>query len=131
MIRNAIVFAVSALIILGGSTSVDAEELVREFTGTGSTITPEFEVDGPWLLDWRVNSNYSRFMAVDIVLIDGKTGFQVGRIKHKKEPDNGLRLFQSGGRYKVRVDSSHTRWQLKIIQITQSEADLYTAKDNT
>ena len=51
-----------------------------------------------------------------------------GRVKHKKEPDNGLRLFKTGGRYKVRVDSSHTRWQVKIIQITEAEAESYTPK---
>jgi hypothetical protein len=105
-----------------------AEEMVREFEGTESTITSTFEVDGPWLLDWRVNSNYSRFMAIDIVLLDGQTGFQIGKIKHKKEPDNGLRLFQDGGSFKIRIDSSHTRWQVKIIQITQAEAERYTPR---
>ena len=71
-------------VILAGLNETGAEELLREFSGTTSTITPEFEVNGPWLLDWRVNSDYSQFMAVDIVLLDGKTGFQVGRIKHKE-----------------------------------------------
>ena len=108
--------------------AADAEQLIKEFKGTGSTVTTEFEVEGPWLMDWRVNSDYSSFMAVDIVLLDGKTGFQVGRIKHKKEPDNGLRLFNTSGRYKVRIDASHARWQVKIIQITAAEAELYTPK---
>ena len=105
-----------------------AEELVREFKGTESTITSTFEVDGPWPLDWRVNSNYASFMAIDIVLLDGQTGFQVGKVKHKKQPDNGLRLFQDGGSFKVRIDSSHTRWHLKIIQITEAEAERYTPR---
>ena len=113
---------------LGLPLASGAEELIREFKGTSSTITSEFEVDGPWLMDWRVNSDYSSFMAVDIVLLDAKTGFQVGRVKHKKEPDNGLRLFNTSGRYKVRVDSSHTRWQVKIIQISEAEAERYTPK---
>ena len=122
--RIAIAFAVA----LGLPLASGAEELIREFKGTSSTITSEFEVDGPWLMDWRVNSDYSRFMAVDIILLDAKTGFQVGRVKHKKEPDNGLRLFNTSGRYKVRVDSSHTRWQVKIIQISEAEAERYTPK---
>jgi len=107
-----------------------AEQLVREFSGTASAITAEFTVDGPWLLDWRVNSDYSRFMAVDIILLDGKTGFQVGKIRHKKEPDDGLRLFETGGSFKLRIDSSHTRWQLKVIQITAEEARLYVPEDS-
>jgi len=128
MIRKAMIVATILPVILGGLNETGAEELLREFSGTTSTITPEFEVNGPWLLDWRVNSDYSQFMAVDIVLLDGKTGFQVGRIKHKKEPDDGIRLFDTGGRFKIRIDSSHTRWQVKIIEITRSEAELYTPK---
>jgi len=128
MFRNAMIMAAMLLVFLVGSSKASAEKLLREFSGTASTITAEFEVGGPWLLDWRVNSDYSRFMAVDIVLLDGKTGFQVGRIKHKKEPDNGIRLFEAGGRYKLRIDSSHTRWQVKVIEITKAEAELYTPK---
>ena len=128
MFRKLAIFTVTLAVISATPIAAGAEELVREFKGTESTITSTFDVDGPWLLDWRVNSNYSRFMAIDIVLLDGQTGFQVGRVKHKKEPDNGLRLFRTGGRYKVRVDSSHTRWQVKIIQITEAEAELYTPK---
>jgi hypothetical protein len=128
MFRKVMIIATLLPVFLAGSNETDAEELIREFSGTESTITSEFEVNGPWLLDWRVNSDYSRFMAVDIILLDGKTGFQVGKVKHKKEPDNGVRLFESGGRYKLRIDSSHTRWQVKIIEISRSEAELYTPK---
>ncbi len=128
MFRKLAIFTVTLAVLSGTPIAAGAEELVREFKGTESTITSTFDVDGPWLLDWRVNSEYSRFMAIDIVLLDGQTGFQVGRVKHKKEPDNGLRLFKTGGRFKVRVDSSHTRWQVKIIQITEAEAERYTPK---
>ena len=128
MFRKFTIFAAVLAVISSVPLVAVAEELVKEFKGDGSTVTSEFEVDGPWLMDWRVNSNYSQFMAVDIILLDAKTGFQVGRVKHKKEPDDGLRLFNSGGRYKVRVDASHTRWQVKIIQITEAELERYTPK---
>ena len=128
MIRKATIFAAILAATSVSPLISSAEELVREFKGEGSKITSEFEVDGPWLLDWRVNSDYPIYMAVDIVLLDGKTGFEIGRIKHKKEPDDGLRLFESGGRYKLRIDASHTRWQVKIIQITQAEVERYTPR---
>jgi len=128
MLKQVIVITTMLPVFLAGSNKSGAEELIKEFSGTGSTITSEFEVSAPWLLDWRVNSEYSRFMAVDIILLDGKTGFQIGKIKHKKEPDNGVRLFETGGRYKVRIDASHTRWQVKILEITKAEAELYTPK---
>jgi hypothetical protein len=117
-----------ALIVAIAPIANGAEELVTKFEGKDSTITASFSVNGPWLLDWRVNSDYTRSMAIDIVLLDAETGLQVGRVKHKKEPDNGLRLFDQGGRYKIRIDASHTRWQVKIIQITKADAELYTPK---
>lgn len=121
-------FVAVALIIAAAPIVNGAEELVKKFEGSDSTITASFSVNGPWLLDWRVNSDYIRFMAIDIVLLDAETGLQVGRVKHKKEPDNGLRLFDQGGRYKIRIDASHTRWQVKIIQISKADAELYTPK---
>ena len=121
-------FVVVALILATAPIANGAEELVTKFEGKDSTITASFSVNGPWLLDWRVNSDYSRFMAIDIILLDAETGLQVGRVKHKKEPDNGLRLFDQGGRYKIRIDASHTRWQVKIIQISKADAELYTPK---
>lgn len=128
MLKQGMIITTMLPFLLAGSNQSGAEELIREFSGASSTITSEFEVSGPWLLDWRVNSDYSRFMAIDIILLDGKTGFQVGKIKHKKEPDNGVRLFEKGGRYKLRIDASHTRWQVKVVEITKSEAKLYTPK---
>jgi hypothetical protein len=128
MLMKAKIILAMAIVVLVVPAANGAEELVRKFEGSSSTITAEFTVNSPWLLDWRVNSDYSDFMAIDIVLLDAETGFQVGRVKHKKEPDNGLRLFDHGGRYKIRIDSSHTRWQVKIIQISKADAERYTPK---
>lgn len=128
MFKKVCSFVAVALVVATAPMANGAEELVKKFEGTDSTITTSFSVNGPWLLDWRVNSDYTRFMAVDIILLDAETGLQVGRVKHKKEPDNGLRLFDQGGRYKIRIDASHTRWQVKIIQISKADAELYTPK---
>ena len=128
MVKKVRSFVAMALIVTIAPIANGAEELVTKFEGKDSTITASFRVNGPWLLDWRVNSDYTRSMAIDIVLLDAETGLQVGRVKHKKEPDNGLRLFDQGGRYKIRIDASHTRWQVKIIQITKADAELYTPK---
>jgi hypothetical protein len=128
MYKKAKMFLAATIIAVIAPVANSAEELVTEFKGTSSTVTSSFSVDGPWLLDWRVNSDYLYSMAIDIVLLDAETGLQVGRVKHKKEPDNGLRLFEQGGRYKVRIDSSHTRWQVKIIQISKADVERYTPK---
>ena len=52
-----------------------AAELIREFSGKRSITTSEFEVKAPWILDWRINSNYRETMGLEVSLVDAKTGF--------------------------------------------------------
>lgn len=104
------------------------ESLVREFSGSQSTTTSEFEVKAPWILDWRINSNYRENMGLEISLVDAKTGFMVGRIFKTKYAGNGVKLFNESGRYRLRISSSFTNWNFKISQISPSEAELYSPK---
>lgn len=111
----------------------DAAELVREFKGTGNTTTPAFTVESPWILDWRLDSDYEIKIALDIVLIDARTGRFIGGVKsgtrnNVTNRSNGLRLFKTGGRYKLRISSSLARWSIKIKQLTEEEAELYTPR---
>ncbi len=126
-----------AALLLAFSTAASAGELVREFKGTGNTTTASFLVEGPWLLDWRLDTpdwragrgTESRFSALDITLIEAKTGRHVGRVKHTKYVGNGLRLFDFGGRYQLRVSTSLAKWTIRIEQLTPEEAKLYTPKE--
>ena len=104
------------------------ESLVREFSGSQSTTTSEFEVKAPWILDWRINSNYRENMGLEISLVDAKTGFMVGRIFKTKYAGNGVKLFNESGRYRLRISSSFTNWNFKVSQISPSEAELYSPK---
>ena len=104
------------------------ESLVREFSGSQSTTTSEFEVKAPWILDWRINSNYRENMGLEISLVDAKTGFMVGRIFKTKYAGNGIKLFNESGRYRLRISSSFTNWNFKVSQISPSEAELYSPK---
>ena len=117
---------VAALLPIALSTG--AGEVVREFRGTDHTTTPEFRVDGPWLLDWRLDGDFDNLVALDIALIDAKTGRHVGRVLHTKYKGNGVKLFQDGGRYQLRVSSTLARWRIRIEQITAEEAELYTPR---
>ena len=105
-----------------------ASTVVRQFQGSDSTTTAEFKVDGPWLLDWRLNGDYDNLIALDIALIDAATGRHVGQVLHTKYKGNGVKLFSEGGRYQLRVSSTLARWQIKIEQITREEAELYTPR---
>ena len=65
MKRNAILVLLLSLLL---PLNAAAERLVREFSGSRTTQTAEFEVEAPWLIDWRVNSDYEESMGLAIVL---------------------------------------------------------------
>jgi hypothetical protein len=110
------------------AASGGASELVREFQGTESTTTVEFTVESPWILDWHLNADYERLVALDITLIEAKTGRHVGLVKHTKRIGNGVRLFRIDGTYQLRISATLARWRIKIEQLTDAEAELYEPK---
>lgn len=119
--------AIACLMLLVVSSAA-GKTIVREFHGKSSLTTTEFTVESPWLLDWRLDADYDQLVALDIVLIEAKTGRHVGRVLHTKRKGNGLKLFNEGGKYKLRVSSTLGRWRIRIEQITREEAELYTPR---
>jgi hypothetical protein len=105
-----------------------AEELVREFNGERSTETADFQVDAPWLIDWRVNSDYSDSMGFDVELVNAPMGDHAGRVVKTKQRGSGLRLVNESGRFRFKVESALAYWTIKVIQLTPEEAEAYTAK---
>ena len=108
--------------------TADSAELVREFNGRGATTTAEFEVRAPWILDWRVNSEYQKSMAIEVHLVDGPTGFHKGLILQTKHAGNGVRLFNESGRFRFRISATLANWNLKVQELTRDEAALYLPK---
>lgn len=106
----------------------NAADRVKEFRGTGNTTTAIFRVESPWLLDWRLDGDFEQLVAVDITLVEAKTGKHLGRVLHTKRRGNGVKLFKSSGLYQLRISSSLARWTIKIDQLTREEAELYTPK---
>ncbi len=127
---NAINRLACATLVALVATSVSGAEIIKEFRGSSSTTTAEFRVDGPWLLDWRLDADFSNLVALDITLVEAKTGRHLGRILHTKRKGNGLKLFNDGGVYQLRISSTLGRWTIKIQQITAEEAPLYTPRRN-
>ena len=90
-------------------------------------------MESPWILDWRLDSDYEMKIALDIVLVDARTGKFVGGVKSGSRNNvtarsNGVRLFDTSGRYQLRISSSLARWSIKIEQLTEEEAELYTPR---
>jgi hypothetical protein len=104
------------------------EELVREFRGERSTETAEFEVRAPWLIDWRVNSDYAESMGFDVELLSAPTDVHAGRVVKTKRRGNGLRLVNESGRFRFKIESALAYWTIKVIQLTPEEAEAYSPK---
>ena len=117
-----------AILLILTTSMASAAETVREFSGNGNTTTAMFTVESPWLLDWRLDGDFDALIALDIALLDARTGRHIGRVLHTKYKGNGVKLFEDGGRYQLRVSSSLARWRIKIQQITDEEAELYTPR---
>lgn len=107
---------------------VYSKELIREFKGTGNKTTAEFEVEAPWIVDWRTHGDYPGQMAVEVNLAT-VTGEYVGKIFTTKYVDNGVRLFNESGRYILKVDSSLANWTLRVEQLSRQEAETYKPKE--
>jgi len=105
-----------------------SSDVVKEFSGTGNMMTPVFTVESPWILDWRLNGDYETLLALDIMLVEARTGKHVGRVLHTKYKGNGVKLFDKGGSYQLRVSATLARWNIKIEQLTDEEAELYTPR---
>jgi hypothetical protein len=115
------------LLILGGSNAI-AGELIVEFKGRGNQTTAEFKAQGPWILDWRINSEYAHQISFDLDLVDGRTGVLKGSVLRTKRIGNGVRLFNESGSYRFRVNGSFMNWHLKVIELSRAEAQQYTPR---
>jgi hypothetical protein len=105
-----------------------AQTTVREFTGNKSTTTPMFTVEAPWILDWRLDADYEQLVALEISLIEARTGRHVGRVLRTQRKGNGVKLFNESGTYQLRIDTTLARYRIKIQQLTEEEAEFYTPR---
>lgn len=117
--------AALALIAGGLCNGADAGEVIAEFSGSRNARTATFEVDGPWLLEWRINSDYRMQQAFELNLINAETGFFDSRILQTRRPGSGLKLFRNTGRFRFEVSANFTDWFLTVEQLTEEEAEQY------
>lgn len=110
------------------ATTTAAKETVKEFRGTTTITTAPFVVESPWILDWRLDGDYDTLIALDITLVEARTGKHVGRVLHTKYKGNGVKMFYESGMYQLRISTTLGRWRVRIEQLTEAEAELYTPK---
>ena len=124
VIKETLAASVLALV----ATTVAGAEFVRQFRGNDNRTTPEFTVEAPWILDWRLDGDYDQLVALDVTLIEARTGRHIGQVLHTKRKGNGVRLFDQGGTFQFRVSGTLARWTLKVQELSAEEAELYTPK---
>ena len=117
------------VIICCFSSNVDARELIKEFKGSESSSTAEFEIEAPWIVDWRTSGDYPGQMAVQIDLVSAPSGEYLGKIITTKYVDNGVRLLNESGRFRFQVNSSLANWTIRVVKLTKQEAETYTPKE--
>ncbi len=126
---NHVLKKIAVCMVIGLSLNVaGARNMAAEFQGSGNQTTDEFTVKAPWILDWRINSDYNKMVSFDLDLVDGTSGVLEGNILRAKALGNGVRMFNTSGKYRFRINASFIRWHLKVIELTAEEAELYTPK---
>ena len=126
MKRFLVTIAIFATLCCFSSLAV-SRELIREFNGSGNRTTAEFEVEAPWIVDWRTRGDYPGQMAVEVNLLT-VAGEYVGKVVTTKYVDNGVRLFNEGGRYVFQIHSSFADGTLRVEELTRQEAETYKPK---
>ena len=125
---SSIIKGLAIVVLLLAVTAASGKQTIREFRGNDSRLTPEFTVEAPWILDWRLDGDYDQLVALEVSLIEIETGRNLGQVVETKRRNNGVRLFDQGGTFQFRVSGSLARWTLKVEQLTDEEAELYTPR---
>lgn len=90
--------------------------------------TQEFEVRAPWIVDWRVSGEYSQSVGFELMLLDGKSRMLKGVVLRLKRTGNGVKLFNESGSFRFRISSGLANYHLRVEEISEDEAKLYTPK---
>ena len=108
--------------------SAQSQQLVAEFSGSNNTTTREFEVQAPWIMNWRITGNYTCSVGFELMLLDGKTRAHKGVVLRLRRTGNGVKLFNESGTFRFRISSGLANWHLKVEEISKEEAELYTPR---
>jgi hypothetical protein len=120
---NAIRHTFIGAVLASLAASAGAGEIIATFEGSGDRTTRTFEVDGPWLLTWRVSSEYRMQTAFELTLLNGDTGLFESRVLKIRRTANGLKLFEERGKFQFRVNANFADWYLQIEQISEAEKE--------
>lgn len=106
------------------AAAAHGQEVVARFSGSGPGNTEVFSVDGPWLLNWRVGSEFPTLAHVELHLYDARTGKLAGVALRRPGTGSGQRLIREGGEYRIVVVGTGIDWSLEIEEAPGTIAEL-------
>jgi len=109
------------LVAASVGASAGAESPVAEFSGHDSGKTDPFDVKGPWLLDWRIDSEFPDLATTKIQLVDASDQL-VGVVANFRGTGNGLKLFRETGTFRLDVTAENSRWFAQVTEISETAA---------
>ena len=116
------------LILFLVGVNASSQQAVAEFSGNNNKTTTEFEVRAPWILNWRITGNYSGSVGFELMLLDGKTRMHKGVILRLRRTGNGVKLFNESGTFRFRISAGLANYHLKVEEISEEDAKLYTPR---
>jgi hypothetical protein len=115
------IFLVSVTLAAGSAVLADSETI--RFAGDKSSKPPVFTVEGPWLLDWSLRSEFPMLANFEIRLYGGESEEFIGTVAQLEGTGAGLKLFDEGGSYQLDIVAGNVEWQIEITEVTQDQAE--------
>ncbi|MEM9173089.1 MAG: hypothetical protein AAGA84_10330 [Pseudomonadota bacterium] len=120
----------SAVLTLHSPRAESGQELMQ-YTGERNATSRSFRARGPWLLTWRINSDYPEQAGVSVDLVDAKTGVFLKQVLRRgtlgwgrrDAVSGGYKLFRDEGEFRFEISATLARYELKVEQLTAAEAD--------
>ena len=109
----------AALLIVASAV---AQTPLVEFSGEGNGRTKQFSIKGPWLLDWRVESEFPD-LATTTMRLEGTSDEAGGIVAEVTGKGNGLKLFRASGTFYLSVEAQNAKWHVEVSEITEEWAN--------
>jgi len=107
--------------LLAVSATLADTDTIR-LTGNQSGKPQAFTVEGPWILDWSLRSEFPVLANFELRLHDSESGKFIGTIAQLEGTGAGLKLFKEGGSYQLEVVAGNVEWEIEIDEVTQDQA---------
>lgn len=101
-----------------------ADSLVREFSGSGTSTTRPFKVEGPWEIQWDLDcaaplkiGNDSANLCMFMIFVYTSDGGFVAIDGAQDTSGRGASYKPDAGTYYLDVTSAQAKWEIKVVRV--------------